>query len=256
MILRATLGRPALVGVALALAAIMAASAQPAPPAQPAQQGGAMNALQINRDQPVKIESNSLEVRDKSHQATFIGAVKLVQGDTTLKCDTLVVFYEDNAAPAPGAKKAKAPAPKQDAKPGAAAPGGQQIKRVEAKGNVFITQKDQTGAGELGVYDLKTNSITLTGNVVVTQGQNVLRGERMVVDMTTGITRVESSGKPGTRVEMLAQPSAAPGATPGAPPAPAPASPKDAKATPAPATPAPQAKTPAKPAVGAPTRIN
>ena len=246
---RLLLGREALVGVALALAAVMAATAQPAPaPAQPAQQGGAMNALQINRDQPVKIESNSLEVRDKSHQAMFIGDVKLVQGDTTLKCDTLLVFYDDNPPPASAKKKAE----KQVAKAPAGAPGGQQIKRVEAKGNVFITQKDQTGAGELGVYDLKTNSITLTGNVVVTQGQNVLRGERMVVDMTTGITRVES-GKPGTRVEMLAQPASAPGA--GTPPAPAPAAAKDAKATPAPAPPAPQAKTPpAKP--GAPTRIN
>jgi lipopolysaccharide export system protein LptA len=242
MNLRSALSSQALVGVAFALAAIMAAAAQPAPPAPPAQQGGAMNALQLNRDQPVKIESNSLEVRDKSHQATFIGDVKLVQGDTTLKCDTLVVFYDDNSAPAPGAKKAKAP--KQDANAQSAVPGGQQIKRVEAKGNVFITQKDQTGAGELGVYDLKTNSITLTGNVVVTQGQNVLRGERMVVDMTTGITRVESSGKPGTRVEMLAQPSSAPGVG------------KDAKAAPPPAAPAPAPAAPTKPAVGAPTRIN
>jgi lipopolysaccharide export system protein LptA len=246
MNLRVLFGRQALAGVALALAAAMAATAQPAAP--PGQQTGAMNGLTLNRDQPVKIESNSLEVRDKSHQATFIGDVKLVQGETTLKCNTLVVFYDDS--PAPTAKKGKAE--KQEAK-GAGAPGNQQIKRVEAKGNVFITQKDQTGAGELAVYDLKTNSITLTGNVVVTQGQNVLRGERMVVDMTTGITRIES-GKPGTRVEMLAQPSSAPGA-PGAPPAPAPGAPKDAKATPP--APAPQAKTPpAKPAIGAPTRIN
>jgi len=230
MTLRSAFGRQTLVGIALALAAGMAASAQPAVPAQ---QSGAMQSMSLNRDQPVKIESNSLEVRDKSHQATFIGDVKLVQGETTLKCNTLVVFYDDNPPPA-SAKKAK-----PEAKAVAGAPGGQQIKRVEAKGNVFITQKDQTASGEVGIYDLKSNSITLTGNVVVTQGQNVLRGERMVVDMTTGVTRVESSGKPGTRVEMLAQPSSAPGAS------------KDAKATPAPAPAAP-----AKPAVGAPTRIN
>src|SRR3954470_11584519 len=73
--------------------------------AQPAQQTtGAMQGLQLNRDQPVKIESDALEVRDKSHQATFTGSVKLTQGDTILQCKMLVIFYEDTSA-APTAKK-------------------------------------------------------------------------------------------------------------------------------------------------------
>jgi len=228
MTMRRSFGRPAL-ALALALAAVLAAAAQPAPQGQ--QTSGAMQGFSMNRDQPVKIESNSLEVRDKSRQATFMGDVKLTQGETTLQCKTLVVFYEDT--PAPAASKKGAP-PVQ--KSGGLAGGSQQIKRVEAKGNVFITQKDQTASGENGLYDLKSNSITLTGNVVVTQGQNVLRGERMVVDMTTGVTRVES-GKPGTRVEMMTQPGAV----------------KDAKSAPAPAAaPAP----PAKSSPAAPTRIN
>src|SRR6185369_6325593 len=70
--------------------------------AQPAAQGqssGAMQGFQMNRDQPVKIESNTLEVRDKSRQATFAGSVKLTQGETVLQCQTLVIFYEDTAAP-------------------------------------------------------------------------------------------------------------------------------------------------------------
>jgi lipopolysaccharide export system protein LptA len=35
----------------------------------------------------------------------------------------------------------------------------------------------------------------LTGNVVVSQGKNVVRGERMVVDMTTGVSKVDSGAK-------------------------------------------------------------
>ena len=73
--------------------------------AEPAQQSGAMQGFQMNRDQPVKIESNTLEVRDKSQQATFMGSVKLTQGETILQCQTLVIFYEDNATPT-GPKKA------------------------------------------------------------------------------------------------------------------------------------------------------
>src|ERR1044071_6432691 len=123
-----------------------------------------MQGLQHNRDQPVKIESDSLEVRDKKQQATFIGKVKLTQGDTVLQCQSLVIFYEDTSA-APAQKKGGAKAA-QKSGPGVGG-GGQQIKRAEAKGDVLVTQKDQTAKGDLGVFDVKSNKITLTGNVVV-----------------------------------------------------------------------------------------
>ncbi len=32
----------------------------------------------------------------------------------------------------------------------------------------------------------------MLGGVVLTQGKNVLRGDRLMVDMTTGVSRVES----------------------------------------------------------------
>ena len=205
------------------LALPLAASAQPAP-----QSGGTMQGFQMNRDQPVKIESNTLEVRDKSRQATFMGNVKLTQGETILQCKTLVIFYEDTAAPS-ASKKGGAAAQK------GGGPGGQQIKRAEAKGDVRVTQKDQTASGDNGVFDVKTNSVTLTGNVVVTQGTNILKGDRMIVDLNTGVSRVESDKT--KRVEGLFNPSTAP----------QPAQ-KDAKPAPAPP--------PAKSAPGAPIRIN
>ena len=63
----------------------------------------------------------------------------------------------------------------------------------------MVTQKDQTATGDLGIFDMKTNTVTLTGDVVMTQGQNVLRGDRLVVDLTSGVSRVESgkNGRPG-----------------------------------------------------------
>jgi lipopolysaccharide export system protein LptC len=39
-----------------------------------------------NPREPVRIESATLDVRDKEHIAKFIGNIRLVQGDTTLKC--------------------------------------------------------------------------------------------------------------------------------------------------------------------------
>ena len=49
---------------------------------------------------------------------------------------------------------------------------------------------------------MKSNTVTLLGNVVMTQQQNVLRGDRLVVDLTTGVSRVEA-GNGKQRVEGL-----------------------------------------------------
>jgi lipopolysaccharide export system protein LptA len=186
----------------------------------------AMQGFSQNRDQPIQIEAATLEMRDKKKEATFTGNVKVVQGDTTMTSKVLVVFYESNqapAAPATGgaagapAANSKAPAKAAPAQAAAVGPGGNSsIRRLEAKGNVVVTQKDQVVTGDTAIYDTKTNLVTMLGGVILTQGKNVLRGDRLLVDMTTGVSRVESdSGK----VQGLFQSSGQNGpATPGAAP--------------------------------------
>jgi lipopolysaccharide export system protein LptA len=145
------------------------------------------NALQgfsQNRGQPVQIEAAALEVRDKDKVATFSGNVKVVQGDTTMRCKSLVVFYEQQGQQAgtAGTQTMKAAAP---------GPGGSsQISRLEATGGVTVNQKDQTATGEKALFDMKSNTVTLTGGVVVSQGQNVMRGDKLVVNLTTGVSQV------------------------------------------------------------------
>jgi lipopolysaccharide export system protein LptA len=173
---------------------------------------GPPNALQgfsQNRDKPLKITSASLEVRDKEKIATFSGDVHLVQGDTTLRSKTLIVFYDDEADGKSDASKSDAQKPaKPPAVAGAdAAPISQQIRRVEAKGGVLVTQKDQTATGESGIFDMQANTVTLLGNVVISQGQNVVRGDRLTVDLNSGVSRVECGKTQGQcRVQALIQP--------------------------------------------------
>jgi lipopolysaccharide export system protein LptA len=178
--------------VVFAFATIVAGKAG----AQNAVQGvpNAMQGFSQNRDQPIQIEAASLEMRDKKKEATFAGNVKVVQGDTTMTSNTLVVFYDSGPAPgaAPANPKAAKSAPIKSATPG---PGGSSsIRRLEAKGSVIVTQKDQIVTGETAVFDTKANMVTMLGGVVLTQGKNVLRGDRLMVDMTTGVSRVESDG--------------------------------------------------------------
>ena len=178
---------------------------------------GPPNALQgfsQNRDKPLKISSASLEVRDKDKVATFSGDVHLVQGDTTLRSKTLMVVLRRRGGKADGQKPdadQKQPDAQKPAKPPAAAgaePMSQQIRRVEAKGGVLVTQKDQTATGESGIFDMQANTVTLLGNVVISQGQNLVRGDRLTVDLTSGVSRVECGKTQGQcRVQALIQPS-------------------------------------------------
>ncbi|WP_407177701.1 LptA/OstA family protein [Bradyrhizobium sp. STM 3562] len=186
-------GQLLLCGFAVTFAVAFGASAQSAVQGVP----NAMQGFSQNRDQPIQIEAASLEMRDKQKEATFSGNVKVVQGDTTMTSKTLVVFYESSSDKQQPPAKGKAPAkgaPMQSATPGPS--GSSSIKRLEAHGNVVVTQKDQVVTGETAVFDTKTNLITMLGGVVLTQCKNVLRGDRLFVDMTTGVSRVESdSGK-------------------------------------------------------------
>jgi lipopolysaccharide export system protein LptA len=182
----------ALLAAALALFFAGIPPAQSQSKTQPNSQGtGVPNALQgfgTNKDQPIQIEAASLEVRDKDKMAVFIGNVVVTQGDTVMKCKELRVFY-DQDDPKGGAKTGTMKA----AQPG---PGGRQsIRRLEARGGVIVTTKDQTATG---IFEMKTNTVTLSGGVVITQGANVLKGDRLVVDLTTNFAKVE-----GGRVQGL-----------------------------------------------------
>ncbi|CAN5273210.1 LptA/OstA family protein [soil metagenome] len=177
-----------IVAAAFALASPDGSSAQTAVQGVP----NAMQGFSQNRDQPIQIEAASLEMRDKKKEATFTGDVKVIQGDTTMRSKSLVVFYDGGNAAAPAGAPAKS-APKAPIKAAAPGPGGSSsIRRLEARGNVVVTQKDQVVTGETAVFDTKTNLITMSGGVVLTQCNNVLRGDRLMVDMTTGVSRVES----------------------------------------------------------------
>jgi lipopolysaccharide export system protein LptA len=163
-----------------------------------------------NKDAPVQIEAATLEVHDKSKTATFSGNVQVVQGDTTMRCRSLVVFYGQEVGIGESTGEATASVGKS---PSGGTKGAQNIRRIEARGGVTVLTKDQSASGDLGIYDLKTKTITLSGNVVVSQGQNVIHGERVVVDTETGNARVESAGSGaganaagGGRVRALIQP--------------------------------------------------
>ena len=174
--------------VATIAAALLVVTAQSV--AQPDKKSqGVLKGMPQKREGPVKITSATLEVRDKSKMAIFKGDVQVVNGDTEVRCAELVVFYDDEKDKS-GAKKSAPPD---------GSVGQQQIRRMEARGNVVVTQKDQRAVGDRAEFDMRTNTVTLIGNVIITTADNVVRGNQMVVDLNTGIARMGTGGS--TRVE-------------------------------------------------------
>jgi lipopolysaccharide export system protein LptA len=136
----------------------------------------------------VKIRAASLEVREKDKMATFTGDVYVLQGDTEMRCKVLVVSYESETS----TRTANAATP---------GPGGdRQIRLIEAKGDVVVVQKDQNATGDAATFNMRENTVTLVGNVVVTRGSNVLRGQRLVVDLTSGVSKMD-----GGRIDGIFQ---------------------------------------------------
>jgi len=126
---------------------------------------------------PIEIDADRLEVRQKEQIAVFDGNVTARQGRLRLKADRLEVHYQ----------------PKAEDQTAAALDGN--ISRLDAVGHVFLSSPTETAEGERGVYDVRKRVVTLEGKVVLTRGKNVLRGRKLVVDLASGVSRLESPGR-------------------------------------------------------------
>jgi len=139
--------------------------------------------------EPIKIDADRLDVFDKEGRAVFEGNVVAVQGESTMNCTLMTVFYEQ----------------RRDGE-GQAAPATQgtddsAIKKIDCKGPVTIVSRTQTATGDNATFDRTANRILLTGNVALSDGPNVTLGERIVYDMNSGVANVET--KPGGRVRAM-----------------------------------------------------
>jgi lipopolysaccharide transport protein LptA len=175
-------------------------------PAAEIEQAGAsmMGTFKADPNAPMDIDAETLDVHEHARQAVFKGAVKAQQGDFMVRSQEMVAHFVGQTGigtPPPGASMQ-----------------GAQIQRIEAKQKVIITSKEgQTATGDNAVFDVKSNSVLLTGqHVVVTRGKDVVQGQRLKIDLTTGMYRFEIDEKSAAAAQAAAQ----------LPPPPKPADPK------------------------------
>src|SRR5262245_35369635 len=138
----------------------------------------------MSSNEPIQIESDRLEVRDKDSMAIFSGNVAVVQGTTLLKAGKLTVFY------VPGSDVSSS--------------GSSAIGHLLIEETVYVKSEDQVATGDRGTFDMKSEMLVLTGEkVVLTQGENILVGCKLTVDMKSNQANFEGCAKSGGRVSVL-----------------------------------------------------
>lgn len=178
----------------VAAAALLAAAL--APLAATAQESETTSTgIQLSGDEPIEIESDSLEVREQEGIAIFTGSVSVVQGETLLKSGRMVVHYAQDG--------------EEGENGGSPATGSSEIERLEVSEKVYVKSEDQVATGDEGTYDMASEVLVLTGEeVVLSEGDNVVVGCKLTVQMDTGQANLEGcgDGESGGRVRMLLSP--------------------------------------------------
>jgi lipopolysaccharide export system protein LptA len=180
------------------------------PAAVEAVQEGLVGSFKADRSAPMDVEANALDLLDASNKAIFTGNVAAKQGDLLLRTAELTAFYSGKAG-------LGLPAAAEDAAPKAKGQEKSEIIRLEARHGVTMESKDQKASGKWADFNVKANTALLGGApVTVTRDtddplkRDVIIGERIRMDLTTGISHVESE-TPATPVPPRMPPPAAKG---------------------------------------------
>lgn len=127
--------------------------------------------------QQVEITAETLTVNQSTGSVVFDGDVLVGQGELRLNADQVTVFYSGEG-------------------------GRGDVTRMEAAGNVTLTNGAEAAEAQNASYDVAGGQITMTGDVLLTQGPNALSGQELEIDLDTGTARMKG------RVQTILQPEA------------------------------------------------
>lgn len=147
--------------------------------------GGPLGSFKTDPTAPVDLTADSLDVDDKKKVAIFRGDVDASQDTFKIRCAELSAFYKGEAGLVDAANPgASAGSEKKSA----------ELSRIEARRDVHVTSKDgQSATGDWADFDTKTNKITMGGNVVLSKGKSMIRGTRLLIDLTSGESKIDTA---------------------------------------------------------------
>ncbi len=125
-----------------------------------------------NSDAPVSYSADRIELQDKQKRVVLSGNVDITQAELRLRAARTTVAYTND--------------------------GDLKIRRIDATGGVQVTRGDESGRGDVGIYDFDRRIITLVGNVALRRGSDTLNGGRLVMDLNTGISSIDGRAGGGS----------------------------------------------------------
>lgn len=128
--------------------------------------------LRLIGEQDTITARDSLEYWENKQMAVARGDAEAIREDKRIKADVLTAHFE------PGANDS------------------QELKRIEAFGNVRITTAEEYARGNHGIYYVDRELASLNGDVKITREDNQLNGQYAEVNLKTGISRL-LPGPPG-----------------------------------------------------------
>ncbi|MDQ6976282.1 MAG: lipopolysaccharide transport periplasmic protein LptA [Mariprofundaceae bacterium] len=114
--------------------------------------------------EPVDIASESVNVDHAHSRAEFTGAVVLIQGDFTLKCDRLEAWYVKG-----------------------------DLDHAEAFGHVTFHRKDINGASKRASFQKQTGILILFEQATVRSPEGTVSGEKITHNIQTETTHVKKT---------------------------------------------------------------
>ncbi|WP_172327795.1 LptA/OstA family protein [Mangrovicoccus sp. HB161399] len=139
-----------------------------------------------DRNAPVEVTSDQLEMNQAEGTALFTGDVLVVQGGLRLAAPRILVQY----ARLPDGSL------------------GSDVEQITASGGVTMVTPGEAAESDEAVYSPLKNEVVMTGDVLLTQGPNTLNGQRLTVDLATGTGRMDG------RVRTVITPGGTPGTAP------------------------------------------
>ena len=140
------------------------------------------SAFAVDRSQPIELEADQVELDDNKGTSTYIGNVRLKQGELSLQAERVIVFLKDS-----------------------------KITRIQAEGTPakFKDKLEDNRLVEAEAtqmdYNVSNEEILLTGDGMLNQNGNILRNDRIHYNLATGT--LKAGGKDAEqRVKVILQP--------------------------------------------------
>lgn len=143
---------------------------------------GAVFALASDREQPIYISADQVEINQQTGVSVYRGNVEVNQGSLAITAERVVVYRK-----------------------------GQELDHIEATGGPATfrqrpddAETDIRGKAQRIEYETANTTAVLTGDAYIWRNQDEFRGERIVYDTDRSV--VQAKGGEGSRVQAIIHP--------------------------------------------------